>query len=93
MANKPLNSINFGGSNTYTVPNPVSKTSAMTQQVGVDSDGKLWTAPSSGGGSGGTSGNYVPLNQGYSNSGKFLVVGSDGNVTTMTLQAWQGGSY
>ena len=90
MANKPLNSINFGGSNTYTVPNPVSKTSAMTQQVGVDSNGKLWTAPSSGGG---TSVNYVPLNQGSSNSGKFLVVGPDGNVTTMTLQAWQGGSY
>ena len=35
----------------------------------------------------------VAKNQGSANAGKFLVVGSDGNVTAMTLAAWQGGSY
>jgi len=34
-------------SNTY---KPVEKTSAMTQAVGKDASGKLWTAPGSGGG-------------------------------------------
>ena len=32
-------------------------------------------------------------NLGSSEAGKFLVVGSDGAVTTMTLATWQGGSY
>ena len=31
--------------------NPAAKTSSMTQPVGVDADGKLWTAPSGGSGS------------------------------------------
>lgn len=31
--------------------------------------------------------------QGSGNAGKFLVVGSDGNVTAVTMSAWQGGSY
>lgn len=31
--------------------------------------------------------------QGVSHAGEFLVVGSDGNITTMTLATWQGGSY
>lgn len=35
----------------------------------------------------------LAANQGSANAGKFLVVGSDGNVTTMTLSTWQGGSY
>ena len=35
----------------------------------------------------------VNISQGTSNAGKFLVVGSDGNVTTVTMSAWQGGSY
>lgn len=30
---------------------PVEKTSAMTQEVGMDDEGKLWTEPGSGGGS------------------------------------------
>lgn len=33
---------------------PVQKTSSMTQEVGVDTEGRLWTSPGSGGGSGGT---------------------------------------
>ena len=33
---------------------PVTKTSAMTQEVGVDTTGKLFTTPSSGGSSGGS---------------------------------------
>lgn len=36
---------------------------------------------------------YVAIEQGVSEAGKFLVVGDDGNVTTKTLQTWQGGSY
>ncbi len=32
-------------------------------------------------------------NLGSSEAGKFLVVGSDGAVTTMTLATWQGGNY
>lgn len=31
--------------------------------------------------------------QGVAHSGEFLVVGSDGNITTRTLSAWEGGSY
>lgn len=31
--------------------------------------------------------------QGASHAGEFLVVGSDGNITTKTMSAWQGGSY
>lgn len=35
----------------------------------------------------------VAVAQGVGHSGEFLVVGSDGNVTTVTLATWQGGSY
>lgn len=35
----------------------------------------------------------LDVNQGASNVGKFLVVGSDGNITTVSMTAWQGGSY
>lgn len=33
----------------YTPPNPAAKTEDMTQAVGKDADGKLWTAPGGGG--------------------------------------------
>lgn len=32
-------------------------------------------------------------NQGTAHAGEFLVVGSDGNITTVTMSAWTGGSY
>ncbi len=32
-------------------------------------------------------------NMGSGNAGKFLVVGSDGNITAVSMSAWQGGSY
>lgn len=35
------------------IPHPEAKTDAMTQAVGKDADGKLWTAPGGGGGSSG----------------------------------------
>lgn len=35
----------------------------------------------------------VSVAQGTANAGKFLVVGSDGNVAPVTMTAWQGGSY
>ena len=31
--------------------------------------------------------------QGVAHAGEFVVVGSDGNITTVTMTAWQGGSY
>lgn len=39
-----------GGGSGHNI-NPVSKSEDMTQPVGVDADGKLWTAPTAGGGS------------------------------------------
>lgn len=35
----------------------------------------------------------VSVAQGTANAGKFLVVGSDGNVAPVAMTAWQGGSY
>lgn len=35
----------------------------------------------------------VAVSQGVSHAGEFVVVGSDGNITTVTMTAWQGGSY
>ena len=35
----------------------------------------------------------VSVSQGAANAGKFLVVGSDGDVAPVTMTAWQGGSY
>lgn len=45
--------------NGKSIPSPVSKTTAMTQSVGIDSNGQLWTEP---GGSSGTSANNVTYN-------------------------------
>lgn len=35
----------------------------------------------------------VAVAQGIAHAGEFVVVGSDGNITTVTLATWQGGSY
>ena len=35
----------------------------------------------------------VAVAQGADHAGEFVVVGSDGNITTVTMTAWQGGSY
>lgn len=35
----------------------------------------------------------LAANQGSGNAGKFLVVGSDGVVTPVTMATWQGGNY
>ena len=35
----------------------------------------------------------LDLDQGTANAGKFLVVGSDGNIAPVTMAAWEGGSY
>lgn len=35
----------------------------------------------------------LAANQGTANAGKFMVVGSDGVVTPVTMQTWQGGNY
>lgn len=35
----------------------------------------------------------VSVSQGAANAGKFMIVGSDGNVAPVAMSAWQGGSY
>ena len=35
----------------------------------------------------------VAVAQGVAHAGEFVVVGSDGNITTVTMAVWQGGSY
>lgn len=35
----------------------------------------------------------VAVAQGVGHAGEFVVVGSDGNITTVTMTAWQGGNY
>lgn len=35
----------------------------------------------------------VAVAQGVAHAGEFVVVGSDGNITTVTMTAWAGGSY
>jgi hypothetical protein len=35
----------------------------------------------------------VAVAQGVAHAGKFLVVGSDGNITMVSMTAWQGGNY
>ena len=35
----------------------------------------------------------VAVAQGVAHAGEFCVVGSDGNITTVTMSVWQGGSY
>ncbi len=35
----------------------------------------------------------LQTSQGVAHAGEFCVVGSDGNITTVTMSAWQGGSY
>ena len=35
----------------------------------------------------------VSVSQGAANAGKFLIVGSDGNIMPVAMSAWQGGSY
>ena len=35
----------------------------------------------------------VAVAQGVSHAGEFVVVGSDGNITTVTMSVWQGGSF
>ena len=35
----------------------------------------------------------VAVAQGVAHAGEFVVVGSDGNITTVTMATWQGGNY
>ena len=35
----------------------------------------------------------VAVAQGVAHAGEFVVVGSDGNITTVTMSVWQGGNY
>lgn len=59
--------------NKEQLPNPTTKTEAMTQSVGMDNDGRLWTEPGASGGS--------------SDSGKFIVVVYSKNHSGTLLEA------
>ena len=45
ILNRRYNIIEYYSCDNFTLPRPVQRTSAMTQPVGVDYYGKLWTAP------------------------------------------------
>lgn len=45
ILNRGYNIIEYYSCDNFTLPRPVQRTSAMTQPVGVDYYGKLWTAP------------------------------------------------
>lgn len=61
VTNNPNGSLPIATSTNAGLVMPVSKTDDMTQEVGVDAEGKLYTAPGSGGGGGG---DYLPLSGG-----------------------------
>lgn len=65
-------------------PNPTFPVTSVNGQTGAVS----LSIPSSASDVG-----AVALSQGVGHAGEFLVVGSNGNVTTVTLSTWQGGSY
>ena len=107
MANKPLVSITFPDlPDTYTIP---QKTSDLTNDSGFITSApspSSDTPAMDGTASVGSSADYargdhvhptdtsrLAANQGAANAGKFMVVGSDGVVTPVTMQTWQGGNY
>ena len=62
---------------------PVSKTADMTQPVGVDEDGRLWTAPTAGNGGGEVADKLVGvLPQTIPGAGYYLLSDTDATVTT-----------
>lgn len=65
---------------------PEAKTDAMTQPVGKDENGKLWTAPGSDGAPG-----YTPVKgvDYFTESDKTELV----NAVLAALPMWEGGSY
>lgn len=58
--------------------NPTSKTSAMTQEVGKDSNGKLWTSP----GGGEEKGKITIGGTAYTVTRKALTITNNGTTTT-----------
>lgn len=82
-----------------TLPTDASPVSADTVLTVKDADGELvrvdlstiktlFNIPSNAADVG-----AVAVAQGVAHAGEFCVVGSDGNITTVTMTAWAGGSY
>ena len=73
---------------------PVNKTDGMTQEVGVDSTGKLYTAPGGGGGSGTASGtNATALGNNATASGnESIAIGYNANANGISATALGGGA-
>ena len=65
------------------IPTVPTKVSDLTNDSGYQTEAQVQTAISG----------KLDTNQGAANAGKFMVVGSDGNITAVTMSAWQGGSY
>ena len=94
MANKPLKSLTFPGlSDTYTIPQPSSATPQALGTAAAGSSGDFSRADHVHAKPSASDVGAVAVAQGVGHSGEFLVVGSDGNVTTVTMTAWSGGSY
>ena len=87
MADKEMKTLEFqGSSDRYLIRddrfNPASKTSEMTQSVGLDASGKLWTKP---GGSGGSSTSGGTVEDIYYAAAEGIP--NDGTDCTSALQA------
>jgi hypothetical protein len=75
------------GGSTVTVDDVLSSTSTNPVQNKVVKAALDLKANSS------SLGNKLDKAQGAANAGKFLVVGSNGNIELVTMTEWQGGSY
>lgn len=100
MATKTLKSIKFPGlPDTYVIPEgggsggsvtvdgALSNSSTNPVQNKVVKDALDLKANAS------SLGNKLDKAQGAANAGKFLVVGTTGNIELVTMAEWQGGSY
>ena len=96
MANKTLKSIIFPGlEGKYVVPDGSSVTvdDSLSDSSTNPVQNKIVKAALDQKANASSLGNKLDKAQGVAHAGEFLVVGSDGNVTTVTMTAWQGGSF
>lgn len=99
MATKPLRSIKFPGlPDTYVVPEggeggSVTVDAALSSTSTNPVQNKVVKAALDLKANSNSLGNKLDKAQGAANAGKFLVVGSTGNIELVTMAEWQGGSY
>lgn len=99
MGNKPLKSIKFPGlPDTYTIPQggeggSITVDDALSSSSTNPVQNKVVKAALDLKANSSSLGNKLDKAQGAANAGKFLVVGSNGNIELVTMTEWQGGSY